>query len=334
MHGCDVVCPSVPLLFGEYFADVGGICVPPSEPLCGFDPAELPLYIPQINHGGRRDEDLDEPWVTVPLYVLARRDRRQRYVVRFQSGEELRRALRVPAHTKIIVTSAVPDNYIEDFWAEHRVLQVPERLAALGLSAMTVPNYSFMLDVPRTNSLYNLSRIFRAAEAISTAGIPTMLHLNASTKKDWERWLKVLRDQPHISSVSLEFQTGTSHRDIGDKYFAGLIDLQQLLGRPLHPFVLAGGGRLAALQKHFRAFTVVDSTPFFKTMKRQILVPFQGGAKWRLRRTAPGASLSSRLATNIERHRNRFLSQLGLPIQTGRGQLLLRTKAAMPVTLA
>lgn len=308
--------------------------MPPSEPLCGFDPTELPLYIPQINHGGRRDKDLDEPWVTVPLYVLARRDRRQRYLVRFQSGEELRRALRVPAHTKIIVTSAVPDNYIEDFWAEHRVRQVPERLAALGLSAMTVPNYSFMLDVPRTNSLYNLSRIFRAAEAISAAGIPTLPHLNASTKKDWERWLEVLRDQPHISGVSLEFQTGTSHQEIGDKYFAGLIDLQQLLGRPLHPFVLAGGGRLGALQKHFQSFTVIDSTPFFKTMKRQILVPFQGGAKWRRRRTAPGASLSSRLATNIERHRNRFLSQLGLPIQTGRGQLLLGTRAATPVSLA
>ncbi|MGI8962328.1 MAG: hypothetical protein ACR2IV_21735 [Bryobacteraceae bacterium] len=319
----------MPLLFGEYFDDVGGICVPPKSRLLDFSPTHAPFYIPQLNHGWRREELLREPWVTIPLYFLAHRDRRQRYRVRFSSGEELRRALRVSAETKIIVTSVVPDAHIEDFWAEHKVKDTLEKIAQLNIDAMTVPNYSFMRDAPRTNSLYNLSRIFRASEAISEAGIRTILHLNASTPKDWDRWRGVLTDQSHVTSVCTEFQTGTSCRDIGDKYFERLVALQQSLGRQLHPFVLAGGGRLQELRHNFRSFTVIDSIPFIKTIKRQLL--YEGVWKWRTRKTRAGASLSARLAINIERYRNRLLTRLGIAWQTGTGQLLLPVQMQKPL---
>ena len=191
------MCPSTPLLFGQLFGDVGGICVPPRQPLVAFNPQSLPFYIPQINHGSQRTTLLKEPWVTVPLYIVAGRDQKRRYDVRFKSGDDLRAELRLAPQTNIIVTSVTPDRYIEDFWEEHNVKRIPEKLAALRIAAMTTPNFSFMRDVPRTNSLYNLLRIFRAAEAISQAGIPTVLHLNASINKDWERWLGVLKEQ-HI----------------------------------------------------------------------------------------------------------------------------------------
>lgn len=323
VHGCDVVCPSVPLLLGQLFGDVGGICVPPRRRLVGFDPKALPYYVPQINHGWQRTQPLHEPWVTVPLYVVAGRDVRQRYNVRFKSGDELRAALRLAPQTKIIVTSVTPDCYIEDFWAEHNVKQIPAKLADLGISAMTVPNFSFMLDVPRTNSLYNLSRIFRAAEAISKVGIATILHLNASTKKDWQRWLGVLQEQSHLSCVCLEFQTGASHRDIGDNYFAGLVNLQNSLGRALHPLVLAGAGRLVQLRDNFASFTAVDATPFIKTMKRQSLCFAKGFWKWRRKSTPIGGSLSRRLAKNIEWHRIRQLRRIGREPENAHGQLSL-----------
>jgi hypothetical protein len=222
-----------------------------------------------------------------------------------------------------------PDRYIEDFWAEHGVKQIPSKLAQLGIAAMTVPNYSFMRDVPRTNSLYNLSRIFRAAEAISEAGIATILHLNASTKKDWERWLGVLKEQSHLSCVCAEFQTGTSSHEIGDNYFAGLLNLQNLLGRALHPFVLAGAGRLRQLEDNFISFTAVDATPFIKTMKRQILYRRNGFWKWRRKRTPIGGSLSRRLATNIELHRTRQLERIGRAPEKADRQLLLRQAALL-----
>lgn len=321
LHGCDMVCPSVPLLLGEYFEDVGGICVPPQRKLVEFSTVNAPLYIPQINHGWPGDALLREPWITIPLYFLARRDRRQRYRVRFSCSDDLRRALGVPRETKIIVTSVVPDAHIEDFWAEYRVRHVLETIAQLKIEAMTVPNYSFMVNVPRTNSLYNLSRIFRVSEAISGAGIPTILHLNASTPKDWDRWRGVLTDQSHITAVCTEFQTGTSQRAVGDIYFDRLVALQDSIGRDLHPFVLAGGGRLKQLRQKFHSFTIIDSVPFFKTIKRQLL--YEGVWKWRRRKTQLGASLTPRLATNIERYRNRLLARLGITWQTRTGQLLL-----------
>jgi hypothetical protein len=323
IHGCDVVCPSVPLFLGQLFGDVGGICLPPRQRLVKFNPKALPSYIPQINHGWQRTEVLNEPWITVPLYVVAGRDVNRRYDVRFKSGDELREALRLAPQTKIIITSVAPDRYIEDFWAEHSVKQIPAKLAQLEIAAMTVPNYSFMRDVPRTNSLYNLSRIFRAADAISNAGMPTILHLNASTRKDWERWLSVLKEQSQLSCVCLEFQTGTSSREIGDNYFAGLLDLQNKLGRALHPFVLAGGGRLQQLDENFVSFTVIDATPFIKTMKRQVLYHKNGFWKWKRKRTPLGSSLSKRLARSIELHRTRQLKQIGRGPEKPSAQLLL-----------
>jgi hypothetical protein len=280
--------------------------------LVGFDTRTLPPYIPQINHGASRTAQLTEPWITVPLYAVAGRDTSRRYRVRYKSGEELREALRVAPETNIIITSVTPDSYIEDFWEEHAVRDIPAQLAQLKIAAMTVPNYSFMLGVPRTNSLYNLTRIFRASEAISRAGIPTVLHLNASTKRDWEHWRDVLREQAHIQCVCVEFQTGTGKRAIGDKYFAGLVELQNAVGRDLHPIALAGCGRLVQLRQHFRSFTAVDATPFLKTMKRQVLHHASGAWKWRKQETPKGASLSRRLAENINWHRARQLQRIGV----------------------
>jgi hypothetical protein len=54
----------------------------------------------------------------------------------------------------VIVSSIAPDQPLEDFWASHISEGTLQQLASLRLLAMTVPNFSFMLDVPRINSLY------------------------------------------------------------------------------------------------------------------------------------------------------------------------------------
>jgi hypothetical protein len=324
IHGCDMVCPVSGLAFGDYIADVGGLCTPPQVPLVAFDASELPPYVPQINHGGSRTNALDEPWVTVPLYEVVGPDRKGRYSAKFQSPEHIRLALKVSRRTKIIVTSVAPDQVIEDFWAEHVVRSIPEQLARLGIAAMTVPNYSFMRDVSRINSLYNMSRSFRVAERLTEAGIPTILHLNASTKKDWGRFASILRDQPHISSVCVEFQTGPRIKEIGNRYFAGLVELRDAVGRELHPIALAGTGRIIEFRRCFPKFTVVDAMPFMKTMHRQTLVRVGGRWKWRKKQTPPSATLNQYLASNIQNHRACQLERAGLPLEgLGQQSLLL-----------
>lgn len=325
--GCDAVCPVVALPFGQYFEDVGGICVPPERKLLPFSSTELPPYIPQINHGGSRSSPLWEPWVTIPLYTVVGRDCRKRYFVRFRSLDELRARFHLSPHTKVILSGVAPDACIEDFWAEHVFKRILEQLAELQFSAMTVPNYSFMTDIPRTNSLYNLSRIFRMSERISEAGIPTMLHINASNPKDWDRWFGVLQEQSHVQTVSMEFQTGLRNKTLAKRFLDRLADLQQRLGRPIHPFVLGGTGQMCEFAKVFSRFTAVDATPFIKTMKRQSLEKAGTRWKWRSSFTSHGKTLNAMLATNISRHRDVQLARIGLGAER-LGQQLLLPRAA------
>jgi len=322
-RGCDMVCPVAALGFADYVADVGGLWAPPRAPLVPFDPSELPPYVPQINHRGSRTVALDEPWVTVPLYEVVGRDRKGRFGVRFDSPAQLRSALMVSRNTQIIVTSVTPDQIIEDFWEEHVVRNLPEKLARLGIAAMTVPNYSFMLDVSRINSLYNMSRSFRVAERLSEAGICTILHLNASTKNDWSRLADVLRAQAHVSSVCVEFQTGLKKKGFGDRYFRNLVGLRDAIGRDLHPIALGGTGRIVQFRDFFPCFTVVDATPFMKTVNRQALVRVGKRWKWRKKETPLGATLNHYLATNIRLHRACQLERAGLSPEWLGQQMLL-----------
>jgi hypothetical protein len=216
--------------------------------------------------------------------------------------------------TGVLLSSIAPDQPLEDFWAQHQQRELLPQLAALDLLGMTTPNFSFMLDVPRTNALYNLTRIFRMAERITKAGIATILHLQASSMYDWARWAEVLKAQPDVRLVALEFQTGASRYAVGNAYYFGLVGLQQALGRPLHPLLFACGGRIRELDREFESFSVVDSTPFLKTLHRQLLVQLPNRKWiWRPQPSKPGEPLHALLASNIAKHRARMLQKVTSP---------------------
>lgn len=306
--GCDMACPCLHLNFPDLVEEAGGLWVPPKQSLLPVPQVgALPLYIPQINHGSSRDILLEEPIVVVPLSTVVGRSRGGKYDVRFSSPEALRERLKLRHDCEIIVSSVAPDQIIEDFWESHVSRAILPKLAMLRLRGMTVPNFSFMLDVPRINSIYNLSRMFRVAERMSDAGLPTILHIQASTRRDWSGWAEVLREQSRCSIIAAEFQTGPSRKPIGDPYFAGLAELQQGAGRPLHLLAIAGAGRLRQMRTAFASSTIVDSTPFLRTVHRQKLI--QIGArkwKWRPNHTDAGEKLSSLLQWNVKAQTQRF----------------------------
>jgi hypothetical protein len=155
--------------------------------------------------------------------------------------------------------------------------------------------------------------MFRLAERLTEAGIPVVLHLQASTRFDMSRWRDVFQMQPSANYVTLEFQTGPSNKEIGDRYYFGLRGLQEGLGRPLHPLVVAGGGRIRDLRKDFRTFSVIDSVPFMRTMKRRVLKAIPGGGwRWSKELTPEGELLDTRLVNNIGSYRKRMLDGLGI----------------------
>jgi hypothetical protein len=223
----------------------------------------------------------------------------------------MREGLMLSRETEVIVTSVGYDQPLEDFWAEHVKRDVLTHLAALKIRAMTVPNFSFMSDVPRINSLYNLTRMHRLAERMTAANIPTVMHLQACTHWDWRQWATILRDQPTMNVVAMEFQTGARRQKVGNKYYGGLVELQDHLGRSLHPIVIGGSGRVRDLAQHFDSFSVVDATPFMKTVYRQEILAARQSAETNCpHSTEPGASLSGLLAHNIASRRARLLQKV------------------------
>ena len=128
-----------------------------------------------------------------------------------------------------------------------------------------------MLDTPRTNSLYNLSRIFRLTERMSENGITTVPHINASTESDWKKWEGVIKGLQDVRMVCMEFETGLSqsglaNRGRGVQFLQRFDRLQQVTGRRLHPVAIGGAGWMRELAGVADFFTAVDSTPFMKTV--------------------------------------------------------------------
>lgn len=327
-HGCDMACPTNAMAFPEMVSEVEGLGTLPRQQTLPLDAASLPMFAAQIYHGGSRATPLREEIVSIPLHRILSTDRRGRARIAFKSPEELRRGFQLSAETQFIIASVCPDRFIEAFWEVHRSNHLLDDIRGLRPLAMTIPNFSFMVDVPRSNNLYNLARMFRLSERMTAAGVPAVFHLNALTKFDWNRWRDVLREQPKARVVSLEFQTGAGRKEFGDEYFSRLVSLQDDLGRSIHPLMLAGAARLRQLNSCFGSFTVVDASPFVKTMQRQVLRKWGAKWKWRSEPTAPGSSLSTRLARNIESQRQRFHDCLGLSLQgDGRHQLLLPAAA-------
>lgn len=314
---CDHACPLNTVLFDRAFEETGGICVPPAR--LSHPPAGRhiwPVYFPEIYHGSGRTHVLRERWVAVPLEYVCTVGK-SGIDLKYETRTELCHRLKLHASTNIVLTSVAPDHVIEGFWAHYRKKKLLERMAQWGLAGMTTPNFSFVIDGPRTNSLCNLSKIFRMIESIGDAGIPVIPHFQATTKSDWAKWKSICQSFPSARHFAMEFQTGLGNSEDGRArrklYLENFRELQEECGGRIHPIVLAGGGRekMSALATLCQSYSVIDSIPFLKTQNRQMLVPAGARKKWRLVTTEAGEDLSQRLAQNIADYRALLLEVNG-----------------------
>jgi hypothetical protein len=309
---CDSVCPCAPVGFDDRWAEVHGICIPPAQCNPVLQAGSLPFYVPQVHHGSMRSRTLFEPIIAVPLAAIVRKQRGHLDVCA-SSHSDLCDKLSLSRRAKLILTCVSQDALIEEFWMDHRYKGLLEKIRELDFLGVTVPNYSFMLDVPRSNSLYNLSRMFRMIERMSETGIPTIPHINASTKADWKKWTGFLQSFPNVVCFAAEFQTGLSQRERRGVYLRNLAEMIHALGRVMHPVVVGGTGGMADLRGMFEQFTLIDSTPFMKSMHRQKLQAASGNARprWRPQKTSPGECLGALLAENISTHRKFICTRAG-----------------------
>lgn len=271
-------------------------------PEADFNPiVSLPLYAPIIKDGGGRSGTCNYPIVAIRMDKLSsRRNGRPK----FCSRDELSNYFRIAPSTKIVITSVGFDEPLERLWRNPRRAELLESIAALDPVLMSSPNFSLFSNVPRHENLYNMKRIAIVWREMVQAGIPTALHINARTDRDWKRWREFVIQHPEINAIAFEFLTGARQRL--EWYAEHLKRLASSTERGL-TLVLRGGQNLPrTCLDAFDQVMILSANAFVKTMKRRWLLNVGERLRERKWRPVEGTKLDVLLAGNIQAERNYF----------------------------
>jgi hypothetical protein len=234
--------------------------------------------------------------------------------LKFSSKQEVAHSFGFDPSAKLVISGVGQDRVIEYYWTHRKAADLPRQLARLRPTLITVPNYSLFLAVPREDNLYSMKRIAVAWDELVRSKIPTSLHVNARTDRDWERWTKFVREREEVQSIAYEFATGPAYLERGKWHTQKLIKLANEVGRDLQLVLRGGYYYLKEISEVFAEVVFIDTSSYLKTMKRRRLDWMPGEKKhWRSARTNKGEPLDDLLQRNADT----FRAMLSLQIQKG-----------------
>jgi len=258
----------------------------------------LPLSVPLLYHSSGRKERLKMDTVAVPLSILLDR---KTGMLRFSTREAVAAAFGFDESARWVITGVDQDQPIEDYWSFRRATRIPEQLAMLRPDLITTPNYSTPLDTPRWENMHSMKRIAIGWSELVSAGIPTSLHLNARTDRDYERWTEFVAEREEVRSVALEYATGAAKHYRGEWHTEKLVALAAAVPRPLQLVVRGGQVHLNELYAAFSEVVFIDTTSFMKTIYRKRFVPRASGKPdWQSAATLKAQTLDALLRHNAE----------------------------------
>ena len=294
---CDLTCWNNQELFWERWAEVGGLLEFPHPSFLPLTSKQLPPYLSMIRSGIIRRRRLKSAFVALSLYEILRTLKCGSAYRPMGSGQ-FRRKLRLREDCKILAVGVGFDSQIETFWRHHSALI--ELLPPLDLVGVTMPNFSSFTDVPREHILYNRKRSLRLAGKLLDQGVAVVPHFNATNWSDWEFSAQLLRETPSLSVFCKEFQTGNRLKTNFEEAVESMGKMQALVGRPLHPIIVAGRKAVDLIKQSFSTFTLIDSMPSMKTNKRQVIEVGAGGAvRWKTIRSRPNECIAHLLDHNL-----------------------------------
>lgn len=303
---CQYVCPNNLVEYIARVQDVSGFEFDnvPRAPVLSYP--SLPLSVPLLYHSYGRAAALDTQAVAVPLEYLLNR---KTGMLRFGSRAAVAENFGFTETARLVITGVSQDQPIEDYWSFRRATQIPDQLVALRPDLVTGPNYSTPLDTPRWENLYNMKRIPICWSELVTAGIPTSLHLNANTDRDWERWTEFVIVRKEVLSVAFEYATGAARRERGEWHTQKLAALAAAVPRRLQLVVRGGSVHLRTLCEAFSEVVFVDTTSFMKSVYRQKHEkPFGGKMDWLASGTPKDEPIDDLLDHNVL-HQAKTISQ-------------------------
>jgi hypothetical protein len=198
------------------------------------------------------------------------------------------------------LTGVDHDPEVERIWALHEYRPAVFRgIASLGIACATTPNFSMILDVPRSDNLHAMKRIGILYNEMSQAGLPTAIHINGRTSRDFERWGDFLRARPYIGAISYEFITGSGLSGRLETHAEWLNAVRNAVGRPLACVVRGNPNCLELLSLSYTS-VYIETTSFVKSIKRQ--APLRLGnsrLRWSRNRSDSGKDVSHALQMNV-----------------------------------
>jgi len=260
-----------------------------------------PLYVPHLNHRYSRNYPLSWPIVSLTPYELFR-IRKGIYTPVANTKDELRSRFHLDANTRVILRGTDKDKRLELYWSHRRRDQAPQHLANLGIELVIGPNFSHCIDVPRTDNLYNRKRQLICLSEMQEAGLNVAPHLGDAEHGDWDFWRGYIRDNPSITHVAKEFQTGNKPIEIARDVLGKIDSIQQHVGRAIHPILIGGSPLVEDASNVFERFTVLDSRPFMGAINRQSFQANGRRPKWISDPTLPSIGIDNILINNIGKY--------------------------------
>ena len=295
---CDAVCRNKPRGFVQRVREVGGFGFDNVPRTARLPDPPLPQVVPVLFHGSIRKAPFDPSVVCLPLYsVIARHRGAERYA----DATMVAQAFRFRAGTPVILTGTANDRPLERWWSlGPGRLDAVRRLRNLGVVLVTTPNFSLFTDRPRWDDMHSMKRIAITHEEFLREGLAAALHVNARTEWDWERWTNYILQRSEVTHVAFEFATGAGWVGRMDWHAEQLAKLAEGVGRPLHLVVRKiSGNVLPRLVSAFAQTTVLDTTSFIKTVRRQRAVETESGTiEWVSSPTVRNAPVDELLTHN------------------------------------
>ncbi len=208
---CGNVCPRKPD-FHVRIREVGGFDLKSLDRARPEQAPAMPRFVPLIMHGSRRHGRVESDAVAVRLRDLfSARTGKPKFADRQQLAERFHFS---PSATLLIV-GVSKDPSLEAYWGMARDNGFPSAFRCLEPASITCPNFSLFTNVPRWTDLHSMKRIAICWQEMADAGLSTSLHVNARTRRDWERWTEFVSDRVEVTSISCEFGTGAAHPSRG-----------------------------------------------------------------------------------------------------------------------
>ena len=296
---CDLVCPYKPEDYRRRMWEIGGMRFDdiPSLRQASLD---LPRYVPMVHHGSRRSNTLKAGFVALDPYKIFGL-RGGKYNAIPNEGLALRRHFKVADDARVILRGTAKDKFLERYWAYRKTDDVAGQVARLNVLLFIGPNYSHFLDVPRSDLLYNRKRQLLCLAELSQAGVSVAPNLSAVMPADWDFWSAYLRDNPQLSHVAFNFQTGYRSRTEGLKAINRLRRMQDEIGRGLSLLLVGGAQYVLDVAGRFASFTLMDSQPFKQSVYRKLFRPDQNRRRrWEDGWTLEGQPIDEIMQRNIE----------------------------------